>query len=178
MDEFGVLVESIGFRAQGKSAPMAKSKPKPKSQFTTHSHTTAKTSSFHDPYSLPVDQLDGIFRSNVGVGRVPQSQNIFVDDDIFGGTVSSSQQFGGVDIESVLSGPNSRKNSSSSLSSMNPVGFDAYDDLLGSKPKPSSSVDDLFGNLGLNSNVKLETKGPGVDDLISSFGGVSASNTK
>lgn len=175
MDEFGVLVESIGFRAQGKSAPMAKSKPKPKSQFTAHSQTAAKTPSFADPYSLPVDQLDGIFRSNGNAGRAPQSQNLFVDDDIFGGTVSSSQQFGGVDIETVLSGPNSRKNSSSSLSSMNPVGFD---DLLGSKMKTTGSVDDLLGNLGLNSNVKQEKKGPGVDDLLSGLGGGSASNTK
>ncbi|KAH6780327.1 hypothetical protein C2S52_011564 [Perilla frutescens var. hirtella] len=180
MDEFGVLVESIGFRAQGKSAPMAKSKPKPKSQFTTHSHTTVKTSSFDDPYSLPVDQLDGVFRSNVSIGRTPQSQNIFVDDDIFGGSASSSQQFGGVDFETVLSGSNARNNYSSISGSKSSVGFDAYDDLLGlkSKSKPIGHVDDLLGNLGLNSNVKTDKKGPGLDDLLPTFGGDSASNTK
>ncbi|XP_057773280.1 uncharacterized protein LOC130992596 isoform X2 [Salvia miltiorrhiza] len=175
MDEFGVLVESIGFRAQGKSAPMAKLKPKPKSQFTANSHTPDATSSVGDPYSLPVDQLDGIFRSNVSTGRTPQSQNLLVDDDIFGGSVSSSQQFGGVDLETVLSGSKARNNYSSS--SKSPIGLSAYDDFSGYKPKPVGNVDDLLGNLGLNSNVKLEKKGSGLDDLMSTFGGESATNT-
>lgn len=177
MDEFGVLVESIGFRAQGKSAPMAKSKPKPKSQFTTHSHTTAKTSSFDDPFSLPVDQLDGVFRSNVGVGRTSQPQNVFVDDDIFGGPVSSSHQFGGIDLETVLSGSNARKNYSSNSGSKSSVGFDAYDDLLGTKSN-SIGVDDLFGSLGLNSNAKPQKMVHGFDGLMPTFGEASASNTK
>ncbi|KAK6115593.1 hypothetical protein DH2020_007862 [Rehmannia glutinosa] len=76
MDEFGVLVESIGFRAHGKSAPMAKLKPKPKSHFTPHS--TVHASSLDNSYSLPVDELDGIFRSN------GQSQIRDPVDDLFG----------------------------------------------------------------------------------------------
>ncbi|GFP84306.1 auxilin-related protein 2 [Phtheirospermum japonicum] len=152
MDEFGVLVESIGFRAHGKSAPMAKLKPKPKSHFTTHN-----TSSFHDPSSLPIDELDGIFRSTVNISKTRQSQNAFVvDDDIFGGPVSSSNQFGGVDLESVFSaGPN------------------AYGDSQGSKSKQRDPVDDLFGSFGLNASGNQAKKVAGFDDLISGFGGAS-----
>ncbi|KAL1561216.1 J domain-containing protein required for chloroplast accumulation response 1 [Salvia divinorum] len=172
MDEFGVLVESIGFRAQGKSAPMAKLKPKHKPQSAAHSHAPAAPSSIGDPYSLPVDQLDGIFRSNA-----PQSRNFFADDDIFGGGGgggSNSQQFGGVDLEAVLSGPNGR--SGYSTSSKSPIDFDAYDDFSGYKQKPVDNVDDLLGNLELNSNAKLEKKGSGLDDLMATFGGESATN--
>ncbi|XP_011074824.1 uncharacterized protein LOC105159449 [Sesamum indicum] len=176
MDEFGVLVESIGFRAHGKSAPMAKSKPKPKSHFTAHS--TVSTSSFDDSYSLPVDELDGIFRSNVNISKTQQSQNSFGDDDIFGGPVPSSNQYGGVDLESVFSSSINRKNSSSNLNSWNSGGFDAFDDLLGSKSKQKDPVDDLFGNFGVSSSGKHEKKGAGLDDFIPGFGGVSPSKTE
>ncbi|KAG6428752.1 hypothetical protein SASPL_106789 [Salvia splendens] len=167
MDEFGVLVESIGFRAQGKSAPMAKLKPKHKPQSAPHSHTPAAPSSIGDPYSLPVDQLDGIFRSNA-----PQSRKFFVDDDIFGGGSSNSQQFGGVDLETVLSGSNARSNYSTN--SKSPIGFDGFDDFSAYKPKPVGNVDDLLGNLELNSKTKLEKKGSGLEDLMPALGGESA----
>ncbi|KAK4387329.1 Auxilin-related protein 1 [Sesamum angolense] len=179
MDEFGVLVESIGFRAHGKSAPMAKSKPKPKSHFTAHS--TVSTSSFDDSYSLPVDELDGIFRSNVNISKTQQSQNSFGDDDIFGGPVPSSNQYGGVDLESVFSSSINRKNSSSHLNSGNSGGFDAFDDLLGSKSKQKDPVDDLFGNFGVSSSGKHEKNGAGLDDFIPDaswpFAGPSDQNT-
>lgn len=174
MDEFGVLVESIGFRAPGKSAPMAKLKPKPKSHFTPPS--TVNTSSLDDSYSLPVDELDGIFRSNVNIGKSQQSQNTYVDDDIFG--VSSSQQYGGIDFESVLSGSNSRENLSSNLGAKNSVGSNAYDDLFGSKSKQVDPVDDLLGSFGLNLSAKQEKKGPELDEFIPVFGGASPSKTK
>ncbi|XP_042056797.1 J domain-containing protein required for chloroplast accumulation response 1-like [Salvia splendens] len=169
MDEFGVLVESIGFRAQGKSTPMAKLKPKHKPQSAPHSHTPAAPSSISDPYSLPVDQLDGIFRSNA-----PPSRNFFVDDDIFGGGGSNSQQFGGVDLETVLSGSDARSNYSTN--SKSPIGFDGFDDFSRYKPKPVGNVDDLLGNLELNSNTKLEKKGSGMDDLMPALGGERATN--
>ncbi|KAK4433716.1 Auxilin-related protein 2 [Sesamum alatum] len=176
MDEFGVLVESIGFRAHGKSAPMAKLKPKPKSHFTAHS--TVSTSSSDDSYSLPVDELDGIFRSNVNIGKTHQSQNFFGDDDIFGGPAPSSNQYGGVDLESVFSSSNNRKNSSSNLNSGNSGDFNAFDDLLGSKSKQKDPVDDLFGNFGVSSSGKQENKGSGLDDFIPGFGGASPSKTE
>ncbi|KAK6131084.1 hypothetical protein DH2020_035174 [Rehmannia glutinosa] len=173
MDEFGVLVESIGFRAHGKSAPMAKLKPKPKSHFTPHS--TVHASSLDNSYSLPVDELDGIFRSNVSIGKSRPSQNVVVDDDIFGGPVWSSNQYGGVDLESVFSSSNNRKNNSSNLDSRNSVGSNAYDALLGSKSNQRDPVDDLFGNFGLNFSGNQEKKAPGFDDLIPGFGGASPS---
>ncbi|KAI3460561.1 hypothetical protein Pfo_017224 [Paulownia fortunei] len=176
MDEFGVLVESIGFRAHGKSAPMAKLKPKPKSHFTAHS--TVNTWLHDDSYSLPVDELDGIFRSNVNISKTRQSQNIFVDDDIFGGPVSSSNQYGGIDLESVFLSSNNRKNNSSNLDSRNSVGSNAYDDLLGSKSKQRDPVDDLFGSFGPNSSGKREKKGPGLDVLIPGFEGASPSKNR
>ncbi|KAL8467078.1 hypothetical protein ACS0TY_035966 [Phlomoides rotata] len=176
MDEFGVLVESIGFRAPGKSAPMAKLKPKPRSHFTPPS--TVNTPSFDDSYSLPVDELDGIFRSNVNIGKSLQSQNTFVDDDIFG--VSSSQQYGGIDFESVLSGPNARENLSSNLGlgAKNSVGSNAYDDLFGSKSKQVDPVDDLLGSFGLNSSAKQEKRAPELDEFIPVFRGASPPKTK
>ncbi|PIN16993.1 hypothetical protein CDL12_10347 [Handroanthus impetiginosus] len=175
MDEFGVLVESIGFRAQGKSAPMAKLKPKPKSHFTAHS--TSKTSSFDDSYSLPVEELDGIFRSNVNISGTRQSQNI-VDDDIFGGPVSSSNGYAGVDLESVFSSSNNRKDNSGNLNSRNSVGSHSYDDLLGLKSKQRDPVDGFFGSFELNSSGKQEKEEPGLDDLVSGFGGATPAKTE
>ncbi|KAL7128347.1 hypothetical protein ABFS83_14G310200 [Erythranthe nasuta] len=161
MDEFGVLVESIGFRAHGRSAPMAKLKPKPKSH--TNAHSTVNTSSFDNSYSLPVDELDGIFRSNVNITTTRQSQNSFVDDDIFGGPVSTSNQFGGIDLESVFNSSNNRtNNNSSNLDSRNPTGFNDYDDLLGLNSKQKDPVDDLVGSFGLSSSGKHDKKVPGL----------------
>ncbi|KAG8389768.1 hypothetical protein BUALT_Bualt01G0012900 [Buddleja alternifolia] len=175
MDEFGVLVESIGFRAHGKSAPIAKLKPKPKSHFTNN--TTINASSFNDSSSLPVDELDGVFRSNFNINGNRQSQSFFGGDDIFGGSVSSSNQFGGVDLESVLNSSNNRKNGSN-LNSRNYVGSNAHDDFFGLNSKPSDAVDDLFGNFGVSSNVKQEKKGAALDDLIPGFGGARPSKNK
>ncbi|KAL3845502.1 hypothetical protein ACJIZ3_002905 [Penstemon smallii] len=163
MDEFGVLVESIGFRAQGKSAPMAKLKPKPKSHFIP-----SNTSSFADPSSLPVDELDGIFRSSVSINK---TQNLLSDDDIFGG---SSNQHGGFDLESVLI--SSSKNNRTNGGNLNSVGSNGYDDLLGLNSKQGDRVDDdVFGSFGGNSSGKQEKKGSGFEDLIPGFGGASSS---
>ncbi|KAL0323318.1 UNVERIFIED_CONTAM: Auxilin-related protein 2 [Sesamum angustifolium] len=95
----------------------------------------------------------------LNISKTQQSQNSFGDDDIFGGPVPSSNQYGGVDLESVFSSSINRKNSTSHLNSGNSGGFDAFDDLLGSKSKQKDPVDDLFGNFG-------------------GFGGVSPSKTE
>ncbi|GER40315.1 chaperone DnaJ-domain superfamily protein [Striga asiatica] len=166
MDEFGVLVESIGFRAHGKSAPMAKLKPKPKSHIAPN--VTANAPSYGDPYSLPVDELDGIFRSNVNISKARQSQNAFVDDNIFGGPVSSASQYGGIDLESVFSSSNKRNSADS-------YGFD---DLLGSNSKMADPVDDLFGNFGLSSSGNQGKNDHGLDDLIPGFGGAATSKNR
>ncbi|KAL3641226.1 hypothetical protein CASFOL_016194 [Castilleja foliolosa] len=150
MDEFGVLVESIGFKAHGKSAPMAKSKPKPKTHFAANN-----TEAFNDPLSLPVDELDGIFRSSLNINKTRQSQSFVGDDDIFGGGVSSSNQIGGIDLESVL-------NSSSNLRDHGGV----------------NSYDDLLGDFEVNSSVNQENKASGFDDLIPEFGGSIPKNER
>ncbi|XP_073134272.1 uncharacterized protein [Henckelia pumila] len=172
MDEFGVLVQSIGFKANGKSAPMAKSKTKPNSHFNGSSGNS--TSSFNDSSSLPVDELDGIFRSNVNIHKSGQPQNLFGDDDVFGGKVSGSGQYGAIDLESVLNSSNNG-NSGGGLHSGNTVGFDVFDDFQGAKPKKGDPVDDLIGNFGVNSIGKPEEKGSGFDDLIPGFGGANSS---
>ncbi|XP_073052763.1 uncharacterized protein [Primulina eburnea] len=169
MDEFGVLVQSIGFKAHGKSAPMAKSKIKHNSHFSGSSSIC--TSSFNDSSSLPVDELDGIFRSNVNVHKSGQPHNFFGDDDVFGGTVPGSGQYGAIDLESVLNSSN-HGNSGGGLDS---VGFDVFEDFQGAKPKKIDPVDDLVGNLGVNSIGKPEEKGSGYDDLIPGFGGANSS---
>ncbi|KAL6504536.1 hypothetical protein OROGR_026459 [Orobanche gracilis] len=170
MDEFGVLVESIGFRAHGKSAPMSKLKPKPKSHFAPH--TTVDATSCRDSYSLPVDELDEIFRSNVNITKNRQSQNLFFvdDDDIFGGPLSRSNQYGGVYLESVFSSSSNRNNNSVDLGSKISVG---YDDLSGSMSKQRDPVDDLFGSFQYDAGGNQAKKGTGLDDLIPGFGGVS-----
>ncbi|KAL6522167.1 hypothetical protein OROMI_032044 [Orobanche minor] len=174
MDEFGVLVESIGFRAHGKSAPMSKLKPKPKSHFGPHT-TTVDATSFGDSHSLPVDELDGIFRSNVNITKNRQSQNFFLvdDDDIFGGPVSCSNQYGGVDLESVFSSSSNKNNNSADLGSRNSVGSDGYDDLSGSMSEQRDPVDDLIGSFGYDAGSNQAKKGSGLVDLIPGFGGVS-----
>ncbi|GFP89846.1 auxilin-related protein 2 [Phtheirospermum japonicum] len=170
MDEFGVLVESIGFKAHGKSAPMAKSKPKPKSHVAANN-----TAAFNDSSSLPVDELDGIFRSNLNIDKTRQSQSFVGDDDIFGGGVSSSNQFGGIDLESVLNSSSSKTNDSN-LNFRNSGGVNGYDDLLGSQPRQSDSVDDLLGDFGVKSSGYQENKASGFDDLIPGFGGANPTN--
>ncbi|KAL6527533.1 hypothetical protein OROGR_016623 [Orobanche gracilis] len=173
MDEFGVLVESIGFRAHGKSAPMSKLKPKPKSHFGPH--TTIDATPFGNSYSLPVDELDGIFRSNVNITKNSQSQTFFLvdNDDIFGGPVSCSNQYGGVDLESVFSSSSNRNNNSVDLGSRNSVGSNGYDDLSGSMSKQRDPVYDLFGSFRYDAGGNQAEKGAGLDDLVPGFGRVS-----
>ncbi|KAK6131523.1 hypothetical protein DH2020_034730 [Rehmannia glutinosa] len=161
MDEFGVLVESIGFKAHGKSAPMAKLKPKPESHFA--GNTSINTPAFNDLSSLPVDELDGIFKSNLNIDKTRESQNSFGGDDIFGGPVSSSNQYGEIDLESVLNSSSNRANDSNS-NLRDSVGSNAYEDLLGSQSRQSDSVDVFFGS--------QSRKSDSVDDLLGKLSAV------
>ncbi|XP_075509421.1 uncharacterized protein LOC142545887 [Primulina tabacum] len=163
MDDFGVLVQSIGFKAHGKSAPVAKSNIKLNSHFSGCGSN--RTSSFNDSSSLPVDELDGIFRSNVNIHKSGQPQNYFGDEDMFGGTVSGSGQYGTIDLESMFNSSNFG-NSDGGFHSRNSVGFDVFDDFPGANTKKSDPV----GNFGVNSIGKSEEMGSGFDDLIQGFG--------
>ncbi|GER37720.1 chaperone DnaJ-domain superfamily protein [Striga asiatica] len=175
MDEFGVLVESIGFKAHGKSAPMAKSKPKPESHFAAYS--SANTPPFSDHSAFPVDELDVIFRSNLNIDKNRQSQDLLGDGDVFGANVSSSNQFGEIDLESVLSISNNGANDGNS-NLRNSAGVDDHDDLFGSRPRQGGTVGDLLGDLGMNSSGKEERKGSELDELIPGYGGASHTNKR
>ncbi|KAK6131524.1 hypothetical protein DH2020_034731 [Rehmannia glutinosa] len=164
---------SIGFKAHGKSAPMAKLKPKPESHFADN--TSINSPAFNDSSSLPVDELDGIFKSNLNIDKTGESQNFLGGDDIFGGPVSSSNRYGEIDLESVLNSSSKRANDSNS-NLRDSVGSNAYDDLLGSESRQNDSVDDLLGSFGVSSSEKQENKGSGFDDLIPGFGGAGSSN--
>ncbi|CAA0809967.1 Chaperone DnaJ-domain superfamily protein [Striga hermonthica] len=173
MDEFGVLVESIGFKAHGKAAPMAKSKPKPESHFAAYS--SPNTPPLSDHSAFPVDELDGIFRSNLNIDKNRQSQDLLGDSDVFGANVSSSNQFGEIDLESVLSvSNNGADDGNSNLRKF--AGVDDHDDMFGSRPRQGGSVGDLLGDFGMNSSGKEESKGSELDELIPGYGGASHTN--
>lgn len=186
MDEFGVLVESIGFKAHGKSAPMAHLKSKPKSNYSFNSGfpenigvspANASKSSLHNDSF--VDDLDGIFMSKSNISSIgnyqsQKSQNFFdVGNDIFGASFSDlkppTASSGTVDLDSVFDFDRSSSKH----------GSKRYDDLLTSTPRKKDAIDDLLGNFGSKSqSLKSdgEVNGSQFDDLIPGFGGSSPSS--
>lgn len=186
MDEFGVLVESIGFKAHGKSAPMAHLKSKPSSNYSFSggfpenigvSPANASKSSLHNDSF--VDDLDGIFmsKSNIssnGNNQFQKPQNFFDDgNDIFGSSFPDvkppTASSGTVDLDSVFdfNRPSSKH------------GLKRYDDLLTSTPRKKDAIDDLLGNFGSQSQSFKsdgEENGSQFDDLIPGFGGSSPSS--
>lgn len=156
MDEFGVLVESIGFRAQGKSAPL--------SDLKTKSRNLGLNSSFQTqpPSNSTKTQNSGDFDAF---------------DDVFGGTIKTSKPSSGdgFDFGSIFNGTNN-------ISSGNSFMYNDDDDIFGVMPKKGGQIEDLFGDfggMGLGSNglkeKKVEKKVQGFDDLIPGFGGISNS---
>ncbi|XP_027092048.1 uncharacterized protein [Coffea arabica] len=174
MDEFGVLVESIGFKSQRNSAPMAHLKSKPKTNLSVNdgfpdiSSANASRSSFYDNNDYFVDDLDGIFQSNRNnYSSSKKSQNFFDGgDDIFdgGSFLNSKPQKGIIDFDSVFDLKNSNSKSSSNFHG---------DDLLTSGPRKGDALDDFFGNLKKGG----EEKGSQYDDLIPGFEGTSPSRS-
>nr|XP_043605970.1 auxilin-like protein 1 [Erigeron canadensis] len=182
MDQFGVLVESIGFKAHGKSsAPLADLKNTHKIP-NSNNNNNKSTNGFPQDIginSINGDDLDGIFRSSNGYDSKPSKVSNF--DDVFGGgfgfdsgiNVSNSGSFGnGFDDDDDVFG---LKKSSVGSSSVD------HFDLLGNKVSPSvkkaNSVDDLigsFGRMGVKpSENSGEKKGSGLnfDDLLENFNG-------
>ncbi|XP_071694557.1 uncharacterized protein [Rutidosis leptorrhynchoides] len=169
MDEFGVLVESIGFKAHGKSsAPLADLRKK-----NTHKTNNGfpkdigiDSSNYN---TINVDDLDGIFRSS---NNNSSSSNL---DDVFGGFkdpsffhVSSSKNYDNDDND--VFGLRKKQN----------LGSNSVDhfDVLGNKVLPvkkMNSIDDLIGNFGgmsVNSSGKQSNSGSGFDDdLFGVFNG-------
>ncbi|KAI3689086.1 hypothetical protein L2E82_47034 [Cichorium intybus] len=167
MDQFGVLVESIGFKAHGKSsAPLADLKGTNKPNHNSNgfpgdiglnadfSSYNRSQSSYNPNPSLNVDDLDGIFRSNSSNDRKPPNSGF---DDVFGGFHSGAN---GIDLDSVFKVSKSNK-------------YDDDDDVFGLKKKSSesssvdhsafkktNSIDDLVGNfgvMGMKSNAPTNT---------------------
>ncbi|KAL7117911.1 hypothetical protein ACP275_03G102000 [Erythranthe tilingii] len=150
MDEFGVLVESMGFKALAKSVPMVELKPKPKSNSTADGSIHAPPP-LNNPSLLPVDELDVIFRPNCKINKTEQSLNLLGEDDIFCGPVPVSNQYREIDLETVFNKWSGMKN----------------DDLFGPQLKQTDSGDDkrpVFEDLipgfevDAPSNVGVESK--------------------
>ncbi|KAL8059605.1 hypothetical protein ABFS82_03G095800 [Erythranthe guttata] len=169
MDEFGVLVESMGFKALAKSVPMVELKAKPKSNSSADRpiHAPPPPPPLNYPSLLPVDELDVIFRPNCKInGKTEQSLNLLGEDDVFCGPVPASNQYREIDLETVFNNSVHRKN----------------DDLFGPQLKQTDSGDDkrpvfedlipgfeVFevdtpSNVGVESKVDLspESNGPSV----------------
>lgn len=177
MDEFGVLVERYGVKSRGNSTPLAnlKAKSKPSSGFPNDLgyDSGQKSSNNSDPFNGSfVDDLDGVFRS----GKVSGQQN-YDNSDIFGGQFPSSNsttaQQSHVDLDTFFKGSTNQNGNNRNNSNLR----DDFD-FFGSAPKPSDSVDDLFGNLGFKSEGAKKTvvqNVHGSDDLIPGFGSHSNS---
>lgn len=203
MDQFGVLVESIGFKAQGRSTPLADLKGKttptttaPADRFPPSTKSSSFNSSFVNGSSF-VDDLDGIFRSNSTNHRKSQNAPATDFDDIFGDpNVNFKPSSGGsmFDLDSVFKGSSnlgSRLDDDDIFGGMpglKSYGSNNFDDMLfGGVPKNGDSVNDLLGNFGgiglksngsnrNNSEKKQLDNGLKSDDLIPGFGGSSPSS--
>lgn len=161
MDEFGVLVESMGFKPHGKSAPMAflKSKPQSNLSFTNGFPQDINIAPKNDFF---VDDLDGIFQP-----RKSRSTSNFLYDsnEFFGGMSSSSKAVGGNqgdnDLDSVFS-----FSSSSYAEKVN-----SNDDLLTSSPKKTDGIDALLGDFAKADFVQRDVEDNRFksDDLIPGF---------
>ncbi|KAD5507828.1 hypothetical protein E3N88_15531 [Mikania micrantha] len=150
MDQFGVLVESIGFKAHGKSsAPLADLKATNKANdnlngFPLDIGINQSRSTYKSNTAIDAFDLDGIFTSSSSSDpKVPISGL----DDVFGGSgygdsvfrASSSNNF--IDDDGVFG----LMKTSSGASDVD------HFDVLGNKVSPvmkTNSIDDLLGNSG------------------------------
>lgn len=169
MDEFGILTQSIGFKSQAKSAPMAALK---RSNIPAQNSNSVIGSFLGDP--------DKHFPSS-------DNQKSFSDDfgDIFGKPLNKSKQSDGssFDYDSLFKNLNDLGTRASSM----PV-YD--DDIFGRMPgmknsaqvkkdggfdflRNYSSTDSKPKNSQRKGSGKMEKNAAGFDDLLSGFGGSS-----
>ncbi|XP_047324940.1 auxilin-related protein 1-like isoform X2 [Impatiens glandulifera] len=178
MDEFGVLVESIGFRAGGKSAPLADLKSKTKTSSVNNLKQAYTSNSSNGSFNV---DLDGFFGSNHG--RQTQSYGGF--NDIFGGSIKSSSD-DGFDFDfatknSVSDDVYGSNDIFSGMPASKKPSFVDEDDVFGlnSVPKNQTApIDDLFGSFGLGSATNASKKVPVTvldDDLLPGFSNGSGS---
>ncbi|KAL7246190.1 hypothetical protein ACSBR2_001340 [Camellia fascicularis] len=176
MDEFGVLVESIGFKSQVKSTPLADLKSKnnkinngfPRylgihSGFDSKSSPVYNSNSINGSFNL---DLDGIFRST----RTQKDQNFGNFDgfdDVFGGPINTSKPSAGgdgFDLDSIFKGSN---NFGVKSTVYNIDDDDIFGGIARSKSLGSGNYDDVFGSIASPSKQSAQ-----VDDLLGDFGGM------
>uniref|UniRef100_A0A5B7AKI9 Putative auxilin-related protein 1 n=1 Tax=Davidia involucrata TaxID=16924 RepID=A0A5B7AKI9_DAVIN len=185
MDEFGILVESIGFKTQGKSAPMADLKGKTNinggvsRNFGINLGFDAKPSSVNRPRSVDNwnsvngsfdSDLDGIFRSNNNQ-KTENYTGLEAYDDVFGGPTKNSKpsdsRGGGdagsvFDLESIFKGSKNLGESSASYV----YDEDIFAGMPGKSPV-SVNYDDAFGSM-----ASPPKQSAPIDDLFGNFGGL------
>lgn len=172
MDQFGVLVESIGFKSNGRSVPMADLKNKPKTNNGFPLDLGLKSDYLSNSNFVDgsfIDDLDGIFKSTTN--SKPQNY-----DDIFGGPEDTGSMF---DMDSVFSGSGLYDDVFGKMPGLKSSERVNFDNVFGSIGKKSDSIDDLlgdFGGMGLKPNAstkslgKMEENVYQSDDLIPGFG--------
>lgn len=148
MDQFGVLVESIGFKSQSRSTPLSKLKSQPNKP------------NFQNPPTQQAESSNNLGGFQFGGNRDDKNANFFdfskksndsfSNDDVFG------VQFGG----------------SNASGGGNGVDLDAF--FVGSSSSGlNGDDDDIFG---LNSRSNLGENRRGSDDLLSGFDSSSQTN--
>ncbi|CAL5384819.1 unnamed protein product [Camellia sinensis] len=176
MDEFGVLVESIGFKSPVKSTPLADLKSKnnkinngfPRnlgihSGFDSKSSPVYNSNSINGSFNL---DLDGIFRST----RTQKDQNFGNFDgfdDVFGGPINTSKRSAGgdgFDLDSIFKGSN---NFGVKSTVYNIDDDDIFGGIARSKSLGSGNYDDVFGSFSSPSKQSAQ-----VYDLLGDFGGM------
>ncbi|KAJ9566992.1 hypothetical protein OSB04_002958 [Centaurea solstitialis] len=160
MDQFGVLVESIGFKAHGKSsAPLADLKNTNK---TNHAESN----------SNPPSNVDGIFRSNTSK---PSSNSGF--DDVFGGIGSGVNS---IDFDSVFKVSNNHNYNDDDDDDV--FGLNKRTSGSTTSVDHHYPIDDLFGGMGIGSNNNNSNSGgkqanvSKYDDLLGNGNGMKSTN--
>ncbi|KAA8546441.1 hypothetical protein F0562_002820 [Nyssa sinensis] len=180
MDEFGVLVESIGFKTQGKSAPMADLKGRTNINNAVSRNLGINLGSDNKPSSVNRSNsaydwnsvngsfdsdLDGIFRSNNNQ-KTQNYAGLDNYDDVFGGPTKSSKPLGGrgggdvgsvFDLESVFKGSND-------LDANTSASYVYGDDIFGGPTKSSKPLGGPGGG-DVGSVFDLESVFKGSNDL-------------
>lgn len=166
MDQFGVLVESIGFKSQSKSTPLADLKGKTNINNGFPPNLDFKTKAPSN--SVGGSGLAGFFGSNNGL----KTQNSNGFDDVFGGSNV-------YDLDSVFKGSNNLGAKPGVVDDSDDI-FGAFlgkkdsDNVFGKIPPPpkrNDFNDDLLG--GFTDMRPKSDNGSGFDDLIPGFGGSS-----
>lgn len=174
MDEVtAILARDFGFRPQGKSAPMAASKPA-----NPASGSTAEKSSWNNPVSWGIPDSSGDpFVGNLGLGNhSSRSQPAF--DDIFGGPpvhLNPPASAGGLapsappDVfDSLLDGFGGSGVNSSSMPVRDYAGPDVFDAFPGVNSSPVNYADDdVFFSIASGSNRSSK---PPMEDLLENLG--------